>query len=116
MCWHAWRALKPGGLLLIDQPNRERVLRNLISWTAGDTITTRTSWDTVMERIETTWIVHDPDGDRKSFSTMRLFTPAQFRRSFARAGLTWETAYGGLDGVPLTRQSRRIYVVARKPS
>jgi len=108
------RALKPGGLLLIDQPNRECVLRNFLSWTAGDTLTLRSSWDAKAQRMETTWIIHDPDGDRKSFSSMRLYTPAQFCQAFERAGLTWETAYGGLDGSPLRRGSRRIYVVTRK--
>jgi len=110
------RALKPGGLLLIDQPNREYVLRNFRSWLAGEDLTVRNNWHAATQRVEATWIIHDPAGERRSFSSVRLYTPGQFRRLFARAGLAWQTAYGDQDGSPVNRLSHRIYVVARKVS
>ena len=108
------RALKPGGRVLIDQPNREYVLRNFRSQVAGEELTIRNSWNAALQRIESSWTIHDPAGERKSVSSMRMYTPLQFRRLFERAGLTWETASGGLDGSPLVRASHRIYVIARK--
>ena len=109
------RALKPGGRLLIDQRHREFILRHFQASRAGAVHSQQNRWDAATQRIEGIWTVHDPAGERTCFSTVRLYTPAQFRRLFARAGLTWEAAYGGLDGVPPTRRSRRLYIVARKP-
>ncbi|MHB0935978.1 MAG: class I SAM-dependent methyltransferase [Armatimonadota bacterium] len=109
------RALKPGGRLLIDQRHREFTLRHFRYTRVGEVHSQQNRWDAATQRVEGTWTVHDPAGERTCFSTVRLYTPAQFRRLFTRAGLTWEAAYSGIDGSPLTRGSRRMYVAARKP-
>jgi hypothetical protein len=46
--------------------------------------------------------------------SIRLYTPAQFRRLFAQAGLQVETMYGDRQGREYHRGSRRIHVVGRK--
>ena len=54
------------------------------------------------------------DGKRHSARmSIRLYTPEQFRRLFARAGLTVEAMYGDLSGNECHRGSRRIHVVGR---
>lgn len=107
------RALRPGGRLLIDQPNREQRLRHFRSCSLGETLTQYWHWDAVSQRMEARWIIHDPDGDKESFSTLRVYTPAQFRRLFAGAGLSWELPYSN-DGTLFTRSSWRILAIARK--
>ncbi|MHB9108358.1 MAG: SAM-dependent methyltransferase [Armatimonadota bacterium] len=108
------RALKPGSRLLIEQRHREYTLRHFRSSRVGEIHSQQNCWNAETQRVEGTWTIHDPSSERQCFSTVRLYTPVQFRRLIAHAGLIWETAYGGLDGSPLTRGSRRMYVVARK--
>jgi SAM-dependent methyltransferase len=109
------RALKPGGRLLIDQRHREFILRHFQASRVGAVHSQQNRWDAATQRIEGIWTIHDPAGERTCFSTVRLYTPAQFHRLLELAGLIWEAFYGGVDGSPLTRRSRRMYVVARKP-
>jgi SAM-dependent methyltransferase len=106
-------ALKPGGRLLIDQPNREWLLRHFVRETRVKDHTVRTRWDAVTQRVESTWHA-DAQEEPCGFSSIRIYTPAQFRRLLTGAGLTWETAYGGKDGSPHSRSSRRVVVVATK--
>lgn len=109
-------ALKPGGRLLIEQRHREFILRHFQASRVGEVHSQQNRWDAATQRIEGVWTVHDPAGERTCFSSVRLYTPAQFRRLFESVGLIWETAYGRLDGSPPRRGSRRIYHIARKPS
>ena len=51
---------------------------------------------------------------RPSVSSIRLYTPGQFRRLFSAAGLHVEKLFGDLDGSEYRPGSRRIFVVARK--
>lgn len=105
-------ALKPGGRLLIDQPNRERVLRHFqteVIWPGGRNVD---RWFTETQRVEGTW--YRDDLTQPSRSSMRLYTPSQFRRLFTRAGLAVETIYAGKDGGEYTRGCRRVSVVGQK--
>ena len=105
-------ALQPGGRLLIEQPNREWLLRHFRPLAPRADGRNANRWIAATQRVETTWYFDD-NSDRFS-SSMRLYTPAQFRSLFARAGLAWETAYGGADGSPYGRGAQRIIVVGRK--
>jgi SAM-dependent methyltransferase len=108
------KALRRGGRLLIDQPGREWILRNFRSVYRRKGVTTRTRWDAPRQRVITTWTLRGPPRST-SRSSMRLYTPGQFRALFERAGLEFDTAYGTWDGESFTRSSRRLVVVARKP-
>jgi len=108
------RALKRGGRLMVEQPNREYILRHFRRRGERGGVRTRTKWSPRTERVETTWTC-TLDGRRRSCrSVMRLFTPGQFARLFARVGLDVVATYGSLDGETYRRRSRRLYVVGRK--
>jgi hypothetical protein len=47
--------------------------------------------------------------------SIRLYTPAQFRRLVEQAGLVVGAMYGSIKGERYVRGSRRIIVVAHKP-
>lgn len=107
-------AVRPGGRVLIEQPNREFVLRRLAPVVEGDPWLLLSRWDPVRERIESHWILR-LEGRNESYPmSMRWYTPAQLRRLFRRAGLEPEEAYGDYDGSPYQRSSPRLILVGRK--
>ena len=108
------RALKPGGRLLIDQPTREYLLRHFHPSRKHGRMSIRARWDATTERLETTYRFTHGGGCRRFPMSIRLYTPGQFRRLLAGAGLVTEAVYGSLDGSRYHRGWRRIYVVGRK--
>jgi SAM-dependent methyltransferase len=118
------RAVRPGGRVLIQQVNRENVLRHfrrVMHSTLGEagrrgsgTLVMRNRWNPRLERIEGTWTL-TLDGKRTSCPmAMRLHTPSQFRALFERVGLGVEAFYGSTAGEPHSRSSRALIVVGRK--
>jgi len=108
------RALKPGGCVLIDQLNRENILRHFRSTMRAGDVTLSTKWRRRTERVETTWTMTRHGRMACCRSTIRLHTPGQLRRLFSNAGLEIEAMYGNLDGSEYSRGSRRIYIVGLK--
>jgi SAM-dependent methyltransferase len=75
------RALRPGGRLLIEQLNRERILRSFLHEVETEVRLSRNRWDAARQRVESTYYVggvHDP----RDRSSMRLYTPRQMRDLF----------------------------------
>ena len=106
------RALMLGGRLLIDQPNRERILRHFIRRRETDGATIHSRWDPGTQRIHTTWVIHL--GRIENRMSIRPYTPAQLGRLFQGAGLTVEAVYGDWEGNAYTRGSRRLVMVGRR--
>lgn len=107
-------ALRPGGRLLIDQCNRERILRDFRSVEEREGVRIHNRWDPASQRIVGRWVVKDKGNRSEHASAIRLYTPAQMKRLFERAGLRVERFYGGPDGSVFGRSSRRMIVVGRK--
>ena len=107
------RALRKGGRLLIDQVNRERILRNFISKRQDGNMVTRSYWKRDEHRLVSNRII-DGHKDPKNMSSMRLYTPGQMRDLFKKAGLIVEENFGSSDGEQFSRLSRRMIIVGRK--
>jgi SAM-dependent methyltransferase len=113
-------ALRPGGLLLMDVINRELVVRSdpFSHWTEGQDALTldRTHFDLATGRARTERLFYDlRTGERKDYSfTVRLYTAPEYRSMLRRAGFAEVAFYGGLDRSPLTREAKRLIVLARK--
>jgi SAM-dependent methyltransferase len=108
------RALQPNGRIVIDQPNREGLLRNFMAEvhpSEGRTYLNR--WDKKTQRIITERIL-DGRNDPGNVSSVRLYTPQQMRLLFEGAGLDLVEMHGSLSGNSFVRSSRRIYFVGRK--
>lgn len=110
------RALRPGGRLLIDQPNRQRLLRQFKPVIKLDHRTLKNRWSKAKQRIHSDWIEHTPDGNRHNRMSIRLYTLSQLRTLFTRAGLIVEAAYGSSNNEPYSRTSKRLILVGRKAS
>ena len=107
-------ALKPGGRVLIDQLNREYVLRHFHTKMKQGDLTLHSKWKRRTQCIETTWRWRVAGRQRSCRSRIRIYTPGQLGRLFEAAGLRVEAMYGGLDASPYRRGSRRIHIVGRK--
>ena len=108
------RALRPGGRLLIDQANRQFILRHFARKMTHGPVTTYPRWAPRSQRLEAVWVIRRRGRKVRCFSSMRAYTLGQFRAMFARVGLELEAAYGGPDGDPYRPSSRRLIVVGRK--
>jgi SAM-dependent methyltransferase len=114
------RALKPGGLLGFDCPNRDATLKALrpynVAEKEGNLMINRSSFDMLTGRWENRRIVIR-DGVRKDkpFS-IRLYNATEIRDLVGRAGLEVLKICCDWEGNPLSAETRGMVVVARKPA
>ena len=110
--------LMPGGRVLIDQVNRERILRDFRKKGefeyGGVKVTTRNVWDPKLQRINGSWLFERGARRARRRSSMRLYTPSQMEALMETAGLALEFICDGTTGLPFTRGSRRMSAVGRK--
>jgi hypothetical protein len=107
------RALRPGGRLLIEQPDREHLLRHIQPVMRSGSITFRSRWDARNQRVMTRRIVAGV-GDRRNSSSMRLYTPVQMCALFERQGLIVEQVHRSLVFDAYGKSVPRMVVVGRK--
>lgn len=106
------RALCMGGRLLIEQPDREYLLRHFRRMIRVGTLVVRNRWDARTQRVITRRIIGGVD-DPRNVSTMRLYTPSQLCALFTHQGLIVERLWKTLrfDAYPALP---RIVIVGRK--
>jgi len=112
------RALKPGGLLGFDTPNRDVVVKDLSTSDViekdGDLMINRLSFDVLTGRFHNRRIVIRNGVRKDKPFSIRLYNATEIRDLLDRVGLEVYKMLGG-DGQPLSASSRRTVVVARKP-
>ena len=108
------RALRRGGRLLIDQPNREHILRNFERVQVEGRVVMRGRWDQKAQRLIVRRVI-DGTQDPRNTSSMRLYTPRQMQALYEQAGLVLEDRYGSEEGDRYTRSSPHMISVGRKP-
>jgi SAM-dependent methyltransferase len=111
-------ALKPGGLLGFDIPNRDVVVKDLPACDVidkdGSLIINRLSFEALTGRFHNRRILIR-DGIRKDKpQSIRLYNATEIRDQLHAAGLE-VCQILGYDGQPLTGSSRGMMIVARKP-
>ena len=107
------RALRKGGRLLIDQVNREFVLRHFRTTLKAEGVVMHNRWNAAEQRIESTWIT--PRGvRRRNALSVRIYTPAQMHALFEDAGLRVTRSYGSFLGNRYHRGTNRMITVGRK--
>ena len=108
------RAVRPGGRVLVDQPNREYVLRHFVKERRHGPLTVLNRWNARRQRIESRWTLRRRGSKHTYPMAIRLYTPVQMRRLFKQVGLKVEAAYGSPDGKKFRRTSHRLILVGRK--
>ena len=114
------KALKPGGLFLIDFINRDCYVRQF----RPHRITRREEglldleelyFDLLTSRGDHRRTIIDPDGQRTELCwSVRWYTLTELAQMLAAAGLQVQSYFGGLDGSDLNLDSRRLVLVSRK--
>ncbi len=110
------RALKRRGRLVLDQPNREFLLRHFQATVVVGNVVRNNRWSASAERVEADWVAQRPGEAQHNRLSIRLYTPLQMAELLRSAGLEPVTSFGGPEGGPYTRSSRRLIVVGRKPA
>jgi SAM-dependent methyltransferase len=113
------RALKPGGLFVFDSHNRDSFLKHLLPFwiteSGQDLMIDRGSFDTESGRWYNRRIVFR-DGVRKDkLFFVRFYNPNEIVDLLMQAGLEVDRMFAGFDSQPLTSESRRMVIIARKP-
>ena len=112
-------ALKAGGLLIFDIPNRDTFLKRIqpvyVVEKEGNLMIDRMSLDSLHGRSYNRRVVFR-DGIRKEkpFS-IRLYNPNEIHGLITQAGLRLEHIYGGWEAQELTSESNPMVVIAQKP-
>jgi SAM-dependent methyltransferase len=112
------KALRPGGLLCLDIPNRDLRASDMPPCTViekeGNLMIDRHSFDPLTGRWHNKRIIIR-DGIRKDkpFS-IRLYNLSEIQNLLANAGLRLTSTYADWDGNPLTSDSRRMIIIAQK--
>lgn len=115
-------ALKGGGSLLLDLHNRDAQLGCLkpIEWhenSQGDLILADRDFDSITGRINSREVTVHHDGHRSERSySLRLYTYTELDRMLQQAGLAVHSVYGDFNCGPFHRHSRRMIVIAGKPT
>jgi SAM-dependent methyltransferase len=116
----ALKALAPGGRLVLDVHSRDAFQRHRIPVSMverdGDLMVDRHEFDVLTGRIETERIVVRAGRTRRFSFSVRFFTFTELRDWLLEAGYEDVQAYDKATGEPLTAESRRMIVVARKPT
>ena len=108
------RALRPGGRLLIEQVNREHILRHFRHQHQVRDVRMTSKWKPKTRRVET-FYTRRRGGKRETCRfSMRLYTPGEFSRLFALSGLKVIKIYGGWEGAAYRRGARRLVIIGRK--
>ena len=113
------RALKPGGLLTLDSPNRDMFLKRQQPFNViekdGNLLIDRNSFDSVTGRSTNRRIVIRDGVRRDKPFSVRLYSPTEITTLLDQAGLELYGLYGGWVGQPLTSEDYRMVIVAQKP-
>jgi len=112
------RALKPGGRLVFDSINRDSFLKRMLPFIVtekdGNLMIDRSSFDCETGRTTNRRIVLRDGLRRDKPFSVRLYNPNELRTLLPLAGLEPTGFYGDWDGTPLTSESRRMIVIAKK--
>jgi SAM-dependent methyltransferase len=112
------RALKPGGKLLFDIQNRDVFLvgyrSDSVMEKEGNLMIDRHTYDMLTGRIYNRRIVIRDGVRRDKPFFVRLYNASEVRDLLRLAGLELEQIYGGWEAQPLSTESRRMIIIARK--
>jgi SAM-dependent methyltransferase len=119
----ARKALKPGGLLLIDSLNKEWLMRHFEPnfWeqpeeSKGAVVLDQISFDFETGRLNNRRVIVAADGKRvPSFVSVRVYALTELKAQLERAGLAYRQSWGGFDGSAYGMESARVIVLAERP-
>ncbi len=114
---NAARALVPGGLFILDIPNRDTFIKYTnpayVVEKNGDLMIDRINFDTCTGKMHNRRIVIRNGVRKDKPFFVRLFSPSEISAWIKRAGMEIVQIFGGYNAVPITVDSRHMIVVAK---
>jgi SAM-dependent methyltransferase len=115
---NVYRALKPGGLFCFDIPNRDTFLKHLLPYIVTekntDLMIDRITFDSATGRIHNQRVVIRDGQRRDKPFFLRLYNLSEIQILLGEVGFTVESMYGGFEAQPVSTDSRRLVIIARK--
>jgi len=114
------KALKPGGLFLLETIHREGLLRHYLPhsishYPEGLIVLEERRFDLLSSRNNVQVTMIYPDGQRKEYSHyLRLYTLTELAQMLEGAGLRVQAYYSTWDRNPLTMDSFRLILLSQK--
>ncbi|HUW99906.1 MAG: class I SAM-dependent methyltransferase [Phycisphaerae bacterium] len=108
------RAVRKGGRVLVDQPNREHILRHFRRRQERGRVEIKNRWDARRERVVGRWTLRRHGSIHRFKTSIRLYTPREMRALFRKAGLKAGAAYGTPEGRRFRRTSPRLILVGTR--
>ncbi len=114
------KALKPGGLFLLETMQREALMRGfapsgIARHADGLFVLEERDFDLLTSRCNVRVTMLHPDGQRREYRhSARIYTLTELARMLTLAGLHVQAYYGGLNGSTLGLNSHRLVVVSAK--
>ncbi len=119
-----WRALRPGGVFVLDTRNRDQCVRSLPpeERARGDgwDVRIENSFDPATSRWRARWWRVEADAGEDSPGTLvgeteiRLYSAHELRAMLRPERWSRVDLYGGLDGTPFSLDAPRLVLVAQK--
>lgn len=118
----ARKGLKPGGRILIDVVNKERLMRHFEphTWEHGEegkgaVVLDQVSFDFEKGRLHDKRTIVAGDGKRSpAYLSLRIYALTELIAQCERAGLKYRQAWGGFDGTAYGMDSPRLIVLAER--
>jgi SAM-dependent methyltransferase len=115
-----YKALRPGGQFLLETVHQPRVIQSfspygILHYDDGLIVLEERRIDLVGSRNEVHITLIFPDGKRSEYhQSMRIYTLTELIRMLTTVGLEVQAYYGGLNGGPVTLDSRLV-IISQKP-
>lgn len=115
-----YRALRPGGVFVLDHMNRQWVVEHLVPQDEqelqGRRVHNQRRITPDGKRVEKTITIRDDEGhEQVFFESVRLYTPEELAAMLEGVGFEGLALYGSFQGAPLQDDSPRLIAVAHKP-
>jgi SAM-dependent methyltransferase len=114
------KALKPGGLFLLETLHREGLMRHFIPhqidyYPEGLIVLEERSFDLLASRSEVKITMIYPDGQRREYGfSHRVYTLTELAQMLTLAGLQVKAYSGAWDGSELTIDNMRLILLSQK--
>jgi len=111
--------LKRGGRLLIDTMNRDYVVRHFLPFVVtefdGGHAVDKNHLNSESGRLEVERHLYFKGKSKRQHFSIRLYTGRELARMAERCGLEVDALYGNFERDPLSMETHRLVLLARKP-
>ncbi len=115
-----YKALKPGGLFLLETVHRDGLMRHYASqaisrYPDGLIVLEERTFDLLTSRNDVVMTMLTSDGQRAEYRhSLRIYTLTELVHMLTVAGLQVKAYYGGWDGSALTMDTFRLILMSQK--